>query len=237
MAVEPAYGPADGGDAEWPGEFPFTRGLYPTGYRGRTWTIRQFAGFGNAEQTNERYRRSCVDGRRRPHRRLRHAHADGSRLRRPARASARSGTAASRSTAPPTLVKNVLFDSIPLRAGHHVDDDLAVPRCRCSACTWSPPKGRAPISASSTAPADRHLQGVHRSEGVVVPPDRTYVSLGTDGVLHGKIPAYKPLSISGYHIRELARPPRRSWPSLSPMASPTSNWAAPRLDADHFATA
>ncbi len=40
----------------WPGEYPYTRGLYPTGYRGRTWTIRQFAGFGNAEQTNERYR-------------------------------------------------------------------------------------------------------------------------------------------------------------------------------------
>src|ERR1051326_5665704 len=50
---EPAYGTEDG---EWPGEFPFTRGLYPTGYRGRTWTIRQFAGFGNAKQTNERYR-------------------------------------------------------------------------------------------------------------------------------------------------------------------------------------
>ena len=40
----------------WPGEFPYTRGLYPTGYRGRTWTIRQFAGFGNAQQTNERYK-------------------------------------------------------------------------------------------------------------------------------------------------------------------------------------
>jgi methylmalonyl-CoA mutase N-terminal domain/subunit len=40
----------------WPGEFPFTRGLYPTGYRGRTWTIRQFAGFGNAEDTNARYK-------------------------------------------------------------------------------------------------------------------------------------------------------------------------------------
>ncbi len=53
MGVEPAYGTDDG---EWPGEFPFTRGLYPTGYRGRTWTIRQFAGFGNAEQTNERYK-------------------------------------------------------------------------------------------------------------------------------------------------------------------------------------
>jgi methylmalonyl-CoA mutase N-terminal domain/subunit len=53
MTVQPAYGTDT---SEWPGEFPFTRGLYPTGYRGRTWTIRQFAGFGNAEQTNERYR-------------------------------------------------------------------------------------------------------------------------------------------------------------------------------------
>ncbi|HET7196706.1 MAG TPA: methylmalonyl-CoA mutase family protein, partial [Nocardioides sp.] len=53
VEVEPAYGTDS---SEWPGEFPFTRGLYPTGYRGRTWTIRQFAGFGNARQTNERYR-------------------------------------------------------------------------------------------------------------------------------------------------------------------------------------
>jgi methylmalonyl-CoA mutase, N-terminal domain len=51
--VEPAYGTDDG---EWPGEFPFTRGLYASGNRGRTWTIRQFAGFGNAQQTNERYK-------------------------------------------------------------------------------------------------------------------------------------------------------------------------------------
>ena len=51
--VEPAYGTDE---SEWPGEFPFTRGLYATGYRGRAWTIRQFAGFGNAQQTNERYK-------------------------------------------------------------------------------------------------------------------------------------------------------------------------------------
>jgi methylmalonyl-CoA mutase N-terminal domain/subunit len=68
--VEPVYGPTgpDGQPVEpdprigWPGEFPFTRGLYPTGYRGRTWTIRQFAGFGNAEQTNERYRMILARG-------------------------------------------------------------------------------------------------------------------------------------------------------------------------------
>jgi methylmalonyl-CoA mutase N-terminal domain/subunit len=53
VEVEPAYGTDD---SEWPGEFPFTRGLHATGNRGRTWTIRQFAGFGNAQQTNERYK-------------------------------------------------------------------------------------------------------------------------------------------------------------------------------------
>ena len=62
LDVEPVYGPADEAaypDFErigWPGQFPFTRGLHATGYRGRAWTIRQFAGFGNAVQTNERYR-------------------------------------------------------------------------------------------------------------------------------------------------------------------------------------
>ncbi len=66
--VDPVYGPPDGAvdprmeRIGWPGEFPFTRGLYPTGYRGRTWTIRQFAGFGNAEQTNERYRMILARG-------------------------------------------------------------------------------------------------------------------------------------------------------------------------------
>jgi len=40
----------------FPGEPPFTRGIYPTMYRGRTWTMRQYAGFGTAEETNQRYR-------------------------------------------------------------------------------------------------------------------------------------------------------------------------------------
>jgi len=39
-----------------PGEYPFTRGLYPTGYRGRLWTMRQYAGFGTAAESNRRYR-------------------------------------------------------------------------------------------------------------------------------------------------------------------------------------
>jgi methylmalonyl-CoA mutase N-terminal domain/subunit len=43
-------------DLSFPGEYPFTRGVYPTMYRGRLWTIRQYAGFGTAEDTNKRYK-------------------------------------------------------------------------------------------------------------------------------------------------------------------------------------
>jgi methylmalonyl-CoA mutase, N-terminal domain len=42
-------------DIAAPGEFPYTRGIHPTGYRGKLWTMRQFAGFGTPEETNERY--------------------------------------------------------------------------------------------------------------------------------------------------------------------------------------
>jgi methylmalonyl-CoA mutase N-terminal domain/subunit len=60
--VEPLYAPEDlaGWDYEqqlgFPGDFPFTRGVQPTMYRGRLWTMRQYAGFGDAEESNQRYR-------------------------------------------------------------------------------------------------------------------------------------------------------------------------------------
>ena len=57
--VAPLYTSEDVGPVErigFPGEYPFTRGVYPSMYRGRLWTMRQFAGFGTAEETNERFR-------------------------------------------------------------------------------------------------------------------------------------------------------------------------------------
>jgi len=48
--------PADGNPIGLPGEYPFTRGIHPSMYRGRLWTVRQFAGFGTSEETNERFR-------------------------------------------------------------------------------------------------------------------------------------------------------------------------------------
>jgi len=45
-----------------PGQFPYTRGIHPTGYRGKLWTMRQFAGFGTPEETNERYKQLLAAG-------------------------------------------------------------------------------------------------------------------------------------------------------------------------------
>jgi len=62
MPIERLYTPMDVEDLDYtrdlgfPGEFPFTRGIYSTGYRGRLWTMRQYAGFGTAEESNERYK-------------------------------------------------------------------------------------------------------------------------------------------------------------------------------------
>jgi methylmalonyl-CoA mutase, N-terminal domain len=65
--VTTLYGPGDwAGDPDRdlgrPGAFPFTRGVYPNMYTGRLWTMRQYAGFGTAEETNERFRRLLAAG-------------------------------------------------------------------------------------------------------------------------------------------------------------------------------
>src|SRR5579884_3411656 len=57
--IRPLYTPDDLPAFEaigFPGQFPYTRGVYPSMYRGRLWTFRQFAGFGTAEETNARFR-------------------------------------------------------------------------------------------------------------------------------------------------------------------------------------
>ena len=62
VPIDKLYTPEDVGDFDYfeklgyPGKYPFTRGVQPTMYRGRLWTMRQFAGFGTAEETNERYK-------------------------------------------------------------------------------------------------------------------------------------------------------------------------------------
>jgi methylmalonyl-CoA mutase N-terminal domain/subunit len=66
--VEPLYTPEDTAGLDYtrdlndPGGFPYTRGIHPTGYRGKVWTMRQFAGFGTPEDTNARYKELLANG-------------------------------------------------------------------------------------------------------------------------------------------------------------------------------
>jgi methylmalonyl-CoA mutase, N-terminal domain len=68
IQVHPLYTPADladrnpGQEVGYPGQFPFTRGIQPTMYRGRLWTMRQYAGMGNAEESNKRYKYLLANG-------------------------------------------------------------------------------------------------------------------------------------------------------------------------------
>ena len=68
IPVRPLYTPGDldGNDLEtrvgYPGQYPFTRGIQPTMYRGRLWTMRQYAGMGDAEESNKRYKYLLAHG-------------------------------------------------------------------------------------------------------------------------------------------------------------------------------
>jgi methylmalonyl-CoA mutase N-terminal domain/subunit len=60
LELAPIYGEL--GDGSWPGSYPFTRGVQPTMYRGRLWTMRQYAGFASARETNRRFRMLLESG-------------------------------------------------------------------------------------------------------------------------------------------------------------------------------
>ena len=68
ISVRPLYTPVDlenwdqARDVGYPGEFPFTRGVQATMYRGRLWTMRQYAGMGDAEESNKRYKYLLANG-------------------------------------------------------------------------------------------------------------------------------------------------------------------------------
>ena len=197
MEVEPAYGTDD---SEWPGEFPYTRGLYATGYRGRTWTIRQFAGFGNAQQTNERYK--MILG--------------------------RGGGGLSVAFDMPTLMgrdsddprslgevghcgvaidsaadMEVLFDSIDLGevTTSMTISGPAVP-VFCMMIVAAERAGVDTSKLNGTLQTDIFKEYIAQKEWLFGPEPHLKLIGDLMEYCGEEIPAYKPLSVSGYHIRE-----------------------------------
>jgi methylmalonyl-CoA mutase N-terminal domain/subunit len=206
LEVDRLYSPLDIADHDYardsgfPGEPPYTRGVYPTMYRGRPWTMRQFAGFGTAAETNERFKYLTEEGQ----------------------------TGLSTAFDMPTLmgldsddpmalgevgVEGVAVDTLADMAILFEDIDLAAVSTSFTINPSAPV-----IFAMYIALADR--RGVPRAElrGTlqndmfkefiaqkewVIPPEPS-LKLVTDviGFASRETPSFNPVSVSGYHIRE-----------------------------------
>ncbi len=197
VPLEPVYGPEG---AELPGQFPYTRGPYASMYRSRLWTMRQFAGFGTAADTNERFKELLRAG----------------------------GDGLSTAFDMPTLLGRDSDDPLAKgevgRAGVAVDTladmerlfaDIDLGRVSTSMTINSP---AAPVLAMYVGVADRtgvardRLSGTlqndilkeYQAQKEYVFPPRPSVRLVTDVIRFcaAELPRWHPVSVSGYHIRE-----------------------------------
>ncbi|HET6909433.1 MAG TPA: methylmalonyl-CoA mutase family protein [Mycobacteriales bacterium] len=206
VEVDPVYGPADESAVPgferigWPGAYPFTRGLYATGYRGKAWTIRQFAGFGNAQQTNERYKMILGAG----------------------------GNGLSVAFDMPTLMgrdsddprslgevghcgvaidsaadMDVLFDGIPLQdvTTSMTISGPAVP-VFCMYLVAAERQGADISQLDGTLQTDIFKEYIAQKEWLFQPEPHLRLIGDLMAYCYQEIPRYKPLSVSGYHIRE-----------------------------------
>ena len=206
VEVEPVYGPPDGQDDPrferigWPGEYPFTRGLYSTGYRGRTWTIRQFAGFGNAEQTNERYKmilRSGGGG-------LSVAFDMPTLMGRDSDDDRSLGEVGHCGVAiDSALDMDTLFADIPLGdvTTSMTISGPAVP-IFCMYVVAAERQGVDPGALNGTLQTDIFKEYIAQKEWLFAPEPHLRLIADLMEYCAERIPDYKPLSVSGYHIRE-----------------------------------
>ena len=204
LEVEPVYGPTGADDRMerigWPGEYPFTRGIHATGYRGKPWTIRQFAGFGNAQQTNERYKMILAEG----------------------------GGGLSVAFDMPTLMgrdsddaralgevghcgvaidsaadMDILFDGIDLAATttSMTISGPAVP-VFCMYVVAAERQGADTSKLNGTLQTDIYKEYIAQKEWIYPPEPHLKLIGDLMEYVATEAPAYKPVSVSGYHIRE-----------------------------------
>lgn len=195
IPVDPVYG-----DGPYPGQYPYTRGVYPSMYRSRLWTMRMFAGFGTAEDTNGRFKEILRNG----------------------------GTGLSTAFDMPTLMGRDSNSSWATgevgRAGVAIDtladmEDLFADIDLSAVSTSMTINGPAVvILAMYVAVAEKNGWAANQLAGTIqndifkeyqaqkeyIYPPRPSVRIVTDmiGYTSAEMPKFHPISISGYHIRE-----------------------------------
>ncbi|GLX98175.1 methylmalonyl-CoA mutase [Herbidospora sp. NEAU-GS84] len=204
LPVDPVYGPEAPdprfGRIGWPGEFPFTRGLHPTGYRGRPWTIRQFAGFGNARQTNERYKMILGAG----GGGLSVAFDMPTLMGRDSDDARSLGEVGHCGVAiDSALDMDLLFEGIPLGdvTTSMTISGPAVP-IFCMYVVAAERQGVPARALNGTLQTDIFKEYIAQKEWLFAPEPHLRLIGDLMEYCAAEIPAYKPLSVSGYHIRE-----------------------------------
>ncbi len=204
VEVEPLYGPSQPDDRiqriGWPGEYPFTRGIHTTGYRGKPWTIRQFAGFGSPGQTNERYKMILAEG--------------GGGL----SVAFDMPTLMGRDSDDPRALGEVGHCGVAVDSAADMDIlfggiDLgstttsmtisgpAVPMF-CMYVVAAERQGADTSKLNGTLQTDIFKEYIAQKEWIYPPQPHLKLIGDLMEYVAANIPAYKPLSVSGYHIRE-----------------------------------
>ena len=188
---------------ELPGQFPFTRGIYPDMYRGRPWTMRQYAGFGTAEESNLRYRYLLFPGHHRSFRRLRPPDADGHGLGPSAGAAGevgRVGVAICSIDDMERLFEGIRLDQIT--TSMTINSTAAI---LLSLYVLVRAHARSEILRKLSGVVQNDILKEYIARGTYSYPTHQAMRIITDmfAWAHGReLPEWNPMSISGYHIRE-----------------------------------
>jgi len=204
--VDRLYTPADIADLDYdddlgfPGEPPYTRGVYPTMYRGRTWTMRQFAGFGTVEETNERFHYLIEEGQTG----LSTAFDMPTLMGIDSDDVMAEGEVGREGVAVDTLADmEILFDGIDLAdVSTSFTINPSAPVIYAMYVALADQRGVPREQLRGTLQNDMFKEFIAQKEWVI-PPEPS-LKLVTDVIEFsvGETPKFKPVSISGYHIRE-----------------------------------
>ena len=204
--VDRLYTPADVADLEFdrdisfPGEFPYTRGIHPTGYRGKLWTMRQFAGFSTPEETNARFKYLMDQGQTG----LSVAYDLPTLMGYDADSPLSEGEVGKCGVAVSSLADmEVLFDGIPLEQVT-VSQTINAPASILLAMylVVAEKQGARWDKISGTLQNDILKEYIAQKEWIYPIKPAMKLVIDTFGFCTEHVPRYNPVSVSGYHIRE-----------------------------------
>jgi len=204
--VRRLYSPADTetldfpNDISFPGEFPYTRGIHPTGYRGKLWTMRQFAGFGTPEETNARFKYLMAQGQTG----LSVAYDLPTLMGYDANSPLSEGEVGKCGVAVSSLADmEVLFEGIPLEQVT-VSQTINAPASVLLAMylVVAEKQGASWEKISGTLQNDILKEYIAQKEWIYPIKPAMKLVVDTLQFCTDRVPRYNPVSVSGYHIRE-----------------------------------